>query len=322
MTATPRSRRGLLQGAAGIVTTGAILLYLWHRRAELVQLVAVPADQVVLVALLFAIGHWLNSLEFWLLYRRLRTPIGATENWLLFTAGQLLNHVPGRVGTLYRLEYLRSVHAVSYARSASVYATDLVITALACGALGLTGTSLVGGWHDRAGLPVLATFAVLLVAATAALFVRLPFARGDGRLARTWESFRSGWREITAAPGAAAAVAALEAAKYLLAAWRMQIAFSWIGLEAKLPFFLVLAAVTGVVTFLAFTPAAMGLRELAIGAAAALLGADLDQSLLGATLERAVLLVLTGLLGGIGLLYTAHRLSLARGARALADPAD
>ena len=61
----------------------------------------------------------MNSTEFWLLYRAQGLRIGLWENWLVFTAGQLANLLPGQVGTLYRFRYLKVVHRFSYGRSGS-----------------------------------------------------------------------------------------------------------------------------------------------------------------------------------------------------------
>lgn len=312
MSLESRVRHRLVNAVIGGLTFAAILGYLWYRRQDLAQLVDIPASQVVVVAVLFGTGHWLNSLEFWILYRRLGAPLGATESWLLFTAGQLLNHLPGRVGTIYRLEYLRTLHATTYARSASVYGMNLVITALTSSTLGLLASLLVGASLDWRPLSLLAIFTFLLLGAILALLIPLPIAEGEGFVARTWEAFRSGWREIGSAPISACQVAGLETARYIIAAWRMQVTFSWIGMDGPWAFFLVLASVTGVVSFLALTPAALGLRELAIGAAATLLGSDFDQGLLGATIDRAVLLLVTGILGGVGILFTIRRLGIAR----------
>ena len=292
----------------GLVTLGAIVLFLWSQRGDLGRLVEIRGLEVFVVAALFAFGHWLNSLEMWWLYRRLGAELGATENWLLFTAGQLLNHLPGRVGTLYRFEYLRKRQALAYVGSASVYATNLVITALASSTLGALGVLLTLPSVKGEPLPLLAVFGVVLAAAIVALVVPLPTARGEGVVARTWATFRSGWCEITSAPKTALGVGALDGLRYVVAAWRMQIAFSWVGVDGSWSFFLVLSAVTGVASFLAITPAALGVRELAIGAAATALGTPFERSLLGATLERSVLVLVSAITGGAGILFTSRQL--------------
>jgi uncharacterized membrane protein YbhN (UPF0104 family) len=101
---------------------------------------------------------------------------------------------------------------------------------------------------------------------------------------------------------------AFEAVKYVFTAWRLQLAFSLIAIDQPLWFFLVLAPAVGIASFIAFTPAALGFRELFVTAAAVAMGVDVTSGLLGATIDRAVMLVTFLLLGGIGLLVTYPRL--------------
>lgn len=287
---------------------GAIGVYLWGRRSDLAGLVDIPAYQVLIVGALIAFGHWLNSLEFWFLYRSVGGELSITENWLLFTAGQLVNHLPGQAGTLYRFKYLKSVHGLGYGRAASAYAANLVITVLATSALGLGGSISVGAQNRPSIGLILGVFGLLLMGALAVLVVRLPTSSGEGWFARKWRTFHSGWSDITRHPRIGVIVTAIEVLKYAIGGFRLQLAFSWIGVEAPFAVFLVLAAVVGLVGFVAITPAGLGLREVAIGGVAAALGTSLDQSLFGATIDRVVLLLVSILLGSVGLAYTSRRL--------------
>jgi uncharacterized membrane protein YbhN (UPF0104 family) len=305
----PRSTtRSILIWVAGLLLIGAIGVYLWGRRSDLASLVDIPPYQVLIVGVLIAFGHWLNSLEFWLLYRSIGGELSITENWLLFTAGQLVNHLPGQAGTLYRFKYLKSVHGLGYGLSASAYAANLVITVLATSALGLGGSISVGSQTGKGNGLILGGFGLLLLGALGVLIVRLPTSSGDGWFARKWSTFHAGWSDITRHPRVAVTVTAIEVLKYIVGAFRLQLAFSWIGVEAPFAVFLVLAAVVGLVGFIAITPAALGVREVAIGGVAAALGTSLDQSLFGATIDRVVLLLVSILLGSLGLAYTSRRL--------------
>lgn len=307
----PRSKR-LLLWLVTLVTLGGVVWYLSAQWDQLQPLVEVPLEQVLMVGILFAVGILLNALEFWVLYRRLGADIGVTENWLLYAAGQLLNHAPGQVGTVYRFGYLKAVHNLSYARSASGYGANLLLTVLSTGALGLVTTLMMGTLHEPGSWALIAIFSGLVVLAVAALVIELPTTAREGRLARTWRRFQEGWSEITSHARTALIVVLIELVKYSILAMRMKLALSWVGVEEPYGFFLVIAAATGIVTFVALTPAAIGLRELAIGLAAVALGVQFDVALLGATLDRAVMLVWVLLIGGTGLIYTARRMADAK----------
>ena len=307
----PRSK-SLLLWVVSLVTLGAIVWYLSSHWDQLEPLIQVPVEQVIVVGVLFAVGIMLNALEFWVLYRRLGAAIGIVENWLLYGAGQLLNHAPGQVGTVYRFGYLKTVHQLSYARSGSGYAANLLLTFLSTGVVGLIAAILMGALHGAWSWGLVAIFSGLIVVAVAALVVHLPTTTRVGRLARTWRRFQEGWSEITRHGQTALIVVVIELIKYSILAMRMQLAMSWVGVDEPYAFFLVIAAATGIVSFVALTPAAIGMRELAIGFAAAALGVQFDVALLGATLDRAVMFVWVALIGGVGLIYTARRMARAR----------
>lgn len=284
-----------------------LVLVVWSRREALEPLRDLPLRDLAFVAFLVAFGHYLNALEFCALFRAAGARIGVTENWLLFTAGQLMNYLPGQVGTLYRLRYLRSVHDLAYSRSSAGYGINLVLTVLATGVVGFGATILVGLGGGDLSWVLLAIFAGLVVAALVGTLVPLPTTQRSGRMGRAWTAFRAGWTELQDEWGVAALVLGLELLKYVVAAWRLQITFRWLGFDEPYAFFLVLAPVIGLATFIGITPAALGFREVMVTGAAAALGLSLSEGLLGATLDRGVLLVVSVVLGSIGLVASERR---------------
>ncbi len=296
--------------AALVVVSLAVLGFaVWADRDRLEPLRAVSLWQLAAVLLLTAFAHWLNALEFWLLYRRLGVAIGTVENWLLFTAGQLLNHLPAQVGTLYRFRYLKVVHDTDFATASSGYAANLVITLASTGAVGFGATVWGGSGGDGATTLMLA-FGAMVALSVALVLVPLPVGgqTDGGRIRRFVVTASRGWAEVRSDPRTAGAVALLELTKYLVAAWRMQLAFGWLGFDESFAFFLVLAPVAGITSFVGITPAALGFRELGVSGAAVALGRPLEEGLLGATVDRAALFAVSITLGGVGLAYTSRRL--------------
>ena len=70
-----------------------------------------------------------------------------------------------------------------------------------------------------------------------------------------------------------------------------------------------MAAVAGLATFVAITPAAIGFREFGLSGAAVALGRGFDDGLVAATLDRAVLLVAVVVMGTIGMIVTTMRMN-------------
>lgn len=296
-------------GVVPVLLILGLAWFVWSERTVLAAVMVAPAGVLLLIAALFALGHLLNSAEFWILYRATGTRIGFMENWMLFTAGQLANHLPAQVGTVYRLRYMRRVHQVPYLHSAAVYGANLLITVEAAALVGLVG---VIGATVAAGLsfavPLAFLFGAMVAGATLFALVPLPPLRSlTGRFARFWRRFHIGFEEIRRQPRTASGVVALEAVKYGVTAWRIQVTFSLIGIDEPIWLFLVLAPAAGIAGFIAVTPGALGFREAFITGAAAAMGLELTEGLLGATVDRGVMLVTSLLLGSIGLLVTYPR---------------
>ena len=96
--------------------------------------------------------------------------------------------------------------------------------------------------------------------------------------------------------------------KYLVTAWRFQIAFGLLGYHQSFWFFLAIAPAAAIAGIIAFTPGGLGIRELFVTGAAVAMGSSFDTGLLAASTDRGVMLASAVVLGSIGFLYSAPRL--------------
>jgi uncharacterized membrane protein YbhN (UPF0104 family) len=95
------------------------------------------------------------------------------------------------------------------------------------------------------------------------------------------------------------------------------LAFALLGVDESFWFFLVVAPAAAIAGIIAFTPGALGFRELFVTTAAVGMGSSLDDGFLAATTDRGVMLASAIVLGVFGYLYTVPRL---RRAGTLAPP--
>ncbi len=297
---------------APLVFTGALAAVVWTRRDDLTPIFVDPGPTLIAIGILVVAGHFLNSAEFWVLYRAQGLPIGLWENWLLFTAGQLGNLVPGQIGTLYRFRYLKAVHGMAYARAGSSFGANLVVTFASSAVAGLIGIAGIAATGGSATWWIVAGFVALGVASIAMIAVPLPHVRWlSGRPARVWTAFHQGWEDLRRRPMVAGQVLTLDLAKYVLVAIRFQLAFSLLGVDEPIWYFLVMAPAAGIAGAISFTPGGLGVRELLVTAAAVGVGSSLDDGLLAATVDRGVMLLASLVLGGIGYAYTRRRIRVA-----------
>ena len=312
---SPRTRhRVLVMRVLQLAAVVFLLAFAWTRRDELEAAFQASTSDVIALFALVVVGHAMNAFEFGLLYRASGIGIGHVENWAVFSAGQLGNYLPMQAGTIYRFRYLKVVHNLRYAANASNLAMNLVITLASTAVCGLVGVLGVAASGDRRiSWIMLAIFGALLVFAIAAATLPMPsFLRPrpghTGRFAIAWREFHRGWDELRRNPRVGVTVLVVDSLKLVLLAVRFQIAFELLGVDAPLWLFLVIGPVAALMGVIAFTPGALGLRELAVAGAAAAMGYSVPTGLLAATIDRGVMLCVTLALGGIGYAMTLPRL--------------
>jgi uncharacterized membrane protein YbhN (UPF0104 family) len=292
----------------------AMLVYLFSRRDDLAKLGDASIEDLALLAVLVVVGAVLNATEYWVMYRAADVDIGFRENVALFNAGQLGNYLPMQVGTVYRFRYLKVVHRLRYANTASFLIMNLALTlgsTALCGMLGL----LVLAVNQQADPSVLLVifFVALLGVSLASALVPLP-ERTDrtSRIMIAWAEFHRGWETVRRRPVTAFQVLFIDTVKLVFLAWRFAVAFHILGIDAPIGVYLVVAPVTALVTVLAPTPGSLGIREGAVAIVVKLLGYSIPTGLLAATIDRAVMLVVACVLGTIGYIVTGRRLRAAR----------
>jgi uncharacterized membrane protein YbhN (UPF0104 family) len=303
----------LLRWSMTLAVVAALFILVWQRRDDLRPLWGDPSWDLGLIALLIVVGHFLNSSEFWVVYRATGVRVGFLENWMVFTAGLLGNLLPGQVGTIYKFRYMNAVHGVPYAKSGSNYGANLVISLGSSAVVGIIGVAAHSATGGDFATAVFAVFVVLGISCIALMRFPLPdWPLLRGKPARAAASFNEGWHEIQRAPRTSLQVLAIDIVKYVLTAWRFQLAFGLLGVDESIWFFLVVAPAAAIAGIIAFTPGALGFRELFVTTAAVGMGATLDDGLLAATTDRGVMLASALVLGAAGYAYTVPRLRRAR----------
>jgi uncharacterized membrane protein YbhN (UPF0104 family) len=242
-------------------------------------------------------------------YRATKVRIGFFENWMVFTSGLLGNLLPGQMGTLYKFRYMKTVHHLPYAKSGSNYGANLIISlgsSAIVGIIGVCGNTVGGGSFSWV---MLLCFVGLGIICIATLRFSLPTWKVlRGKPAKIFSTFSEGWDEIRRTPQTTFQVIAIDVVKYLVTAWRFQIAFGLLGYHQSFWYFLVIAPAAAIAGIIAFTPGGLGIRELFVTGAAVAMGSSFDTGLLAASTDRGVMLASAVVLGSIGFLYSVPRL--------------
>jgi uncharacterized membrane protein YbhN (UPF0104 family) len=292
----------------------ALAWYVYTQRDELRQALDASWPDLFAIAALVVLGQVLNASEFGIMYRGAGVRIGFVENQGLFNAGQLGNYLPMQVGTLYRLRYLKTVHRLRYANTASFVAMNIAISLASTAVVGTVGVVWVAVADGHVSWIMALVFAGMLSLSIASAVVALPsfLAHRSGRLAGAWREFHAGWESVRRQPRVALSVLVIDVVKLVFLAMRFAIAFRLLDVHLPFGVYLVVGPVAALVSAVAFTPGSIGFREAAVVASVRAMGYSIPTGLLAATIDRAVMLVVSLVLGGIGYAVTLRRLRQVR----------
>jgi uncharacterized membrane protein YbhN (UPF0104 family) len=293
-------------GLTILVATGWVL---WRRRSTFGDLLDTSWADVGAMGALVLAAWLLSAAQTWVLFRAEGARIGFWENLVLASCTNFANYLPMRVGTVLRGRYMKQVHGLRYARFGSIFGIRTVLLVSASGILGTLG--LLGLWTSggRPAWLLLIVFVGMALTSIVALVIPLPqFGSSERRLPRIWNDFVDGFATVRARPEVSSMVLVLTLLQQLTVGLRLLVGFEAFQTTPSVWVLLLLAALVMLVSFVAITPGALGLREAAIGYVAFATGGDFSLGLFAGSLDRAVMLALTLLLGTPSFIYIWKRL--------------
>lgn len=257
-------------------------------------------------------GWFLSAAQTWVLFKAERAPIGFWENQLLGASASFANYLPMRVGTIVRVRYMNQIHGLRYARFGSIFGIRTVLLVSASGLLGVVSTTGLWLSEGRPAWLLLGGFVLLAIGSVVALLAPLPrFGTGETRVTRIWNDFVEGFAMARARPTVSFVVLTLTVLQQLALGVRLYVGFDAFQAPPSVWVLLLLAPLVMLVSFVAITPGALGLREAAIGYVAFAAGGDFSLGLFAGSLDRAVMLGLTLLLGTPSFVFIWRRLGSA-----------
>jgi uncharacterized membrane protein YbhN (UPF0104 family) len=295
----PRALR-VVQNLVGTAVLVGFVYYLVTHSSEAGELLEASAFDVGVLTLLVLVTMTLNLVQNFALVRRLGVDLRWGECFLLTFATNFGNYLPMRAGTLIVAHYLKSVHALPYARYSGLFGIRLLITLFGTGLLGTFATLYIWAASGRLSLYLLAMFAALVVMTTLLWFFPLPPRReGSGRLRRILDDALLGASRLRSDPRLGLLVLSTIVLQQATLVARFHFGTRALGHAAPLGHLLLLSPVASLASLAAFTPGALGLREAAMGAATYAIGASFTSGMQVGTLDRSVLFGVVMLVGGI-----------------------
>lgn len=275
--------------------------YLWKNKDQLSNILVAPTELIILSCGLILITWLITSTQSYILFRTLDTKIGFFECLILSLASNFGNHLPFRAGTLIKAHYLKAKHKLDYSRFGSIFGVRLVLILLASGTLGITTTLLF--FNNTKSAPLLIVFSLMSTLPLITFFVPPSKNNHKSPIFQMVHRFSDSFHSLLRDPKTSLMCFFLILTQLFLTGFRFQIAAELLAINISIPTATIFVCLSSAAGFIAITPGAIGIRESLMGYASLATGTKFSTGVLIGSADRAVLLILTALFGGVSFIF-------------------
>lgn len=274
--------------------------YLWEHKDELYKSLDVSLWHLVSIILLIFISWFLGGIQATVTYRVSNINISVMEGIMLTLAGSFGNHLPMRVGTIIRANYLKEIHGLRYAHFGGIMGIRTLLTILATGISGIIGLLIIS-FTSYQSIPwdIVLFFLLLTFAPMLLLVFTIPkFDHNQGVLLKFVAGFANSFEELKQKPQVCTFIVILLLIQYIVLALRFIVAADSVGIDIPIGLLFLMAPLAALMSYTALTPGGIGLREMLMGYISFKLGYTFALGTFIGAIDRAVLLVMMAIFGG------------------------
>ncbi|MBX3441613.1 MAG: flippase-like domain-containing protein [Planctomyces sp.] len=300
-----RSAWRLASSVLGVLMIVALAAFAWQRRDLLADADVLSAPRLAICALATILGwQFTSSLTSTLMLAHgCRLPL--REQYLSICAGNAGNYLPMRIGTICRAVYVKTCFGMPFAEFFSVMLAQAIVGGAVAAAVLLgafaAGSRMAGDETGR----TLAVAAVMTLSPVGLLLLPGLFdaLRRNVRLPSLVSRVLASIVVLGRSPRTLLAASLWHFLSVVCAAVRLWMIYGAFGAPVSVWATIFVTAAGALSMLIAPTPGALGVREASMAAAGAVFGVNFELSLLVASLERAILLALTMLIGAPALVW-------------------
>ncbi len=315
-----RRPKQVIQSLLTIIVIFVFAYYLWTVRGELTAALSRLGVVNLLPIITSILLQWvLRAFRDHAIYTAIGHDVGLFSCFYINNIQTLMNNLPMKAGTVWTALYLKRRHKISYGSALLTITFQSVFILMAscfCAAMALIlNASAQGPSVDAAIVVFLSIFAV----AFAAISIKIPTALLPLAIARRLEVLAESSQLIKRDLYRSLFSLALSFGMYLVSSWRIAELYSLTGSELSWSDALVIGATANLGVMVAFTPAALGIREFFVGVSSVVLSLGVEQGVVVSSIERVIVLAFGVVLAII--LWRPHQLFLSAQSKQSSDRA-
>ncbi|MFH1972229.1 MAG: lysylphosphatidylglycerol synthase transmembrane domain-containing protein [archaeon] len=254
---------------------------------------------ILILVLLSSIGFFFNGMKIKFLVKNFGVDLGVMESYWLSVVTSLGNYLtPFRGGAALRAYYLKKKYQFSYidffVTMAGTYVIILFVTAI----LGLICLLVMYLLNIPTPKEFIILFLGILVLTILVLFVKIPHKINSSNfILRKISKVIKGWNLIKKDKKLILKVGLMDTFCYVIVILKVYILFEVLDQGISFISSTLLGLIHGISTLITITPAALGIREVAIAYSAELLGIGLNVGAVVSIIDRVILILTLLLLG-------------------------
>ncbi len=296
--------------ASTVIILGLTAVYVYKNIDSFKRIMDISATQVCIFLVLQIVTVVINAFMLLVVLHVYGVRVSFQDGLAYSALNTFLNYISIKGGVVAKGYFLKKIHSFSYTDFAVSMGAMILMHFMVAG---LTGTGiliLIYIMQGNANINLFFAFGV--ITAVVFSFIKLSavhnkFGRSENyflkKLYEIWNSWKSLSKNRTVVYG----LSFLIFLNFVVYAFRLKYGFH-IFYE-DVPFLsCMLISILGVLsTFMALTPASLGIREFAVGAGYRLIDGDMLQAVVVTSLDRAVSVILVFSLGAISCVYFLKR---------------
>lgn len=270
------------------------MIYININSNALTPLFSIKSIDILNISCLFFVFFLVTGYTFYLLISFLSVRLTIIEVVGLTFLTNFGNYLgPTRPGAALKAIYLKGQKGLSYANFSAVLAANGFLLFFVSGTTGLLLLAFL--WLQTSILPISLIIICMMFIIISILPMMFQFRRiqHQGRICQILNNAITGFELIKSQKYKLLAVCCSVLIQYFIAAWILVIAYHALGQPILLVTALVIGVFTSISNFFTLTPNNIGVQEIVMASLYTMTGMDFTSGLLGASLIRAVHIILT-----------------------------
>jgi uncharacterized membrane protein YbhN (UPF0104 family) len=282
----------IIKNIVGVLILVLLLAYIWQNWGQLQAIIKINPLIVTSLMFFFFLGVLNNSRISQLFMNHIQKPASFLDMVILQNATRLINHLPLKIGTVVKANYLKRRYGIEYSMTVNMLIHQTLLTVFWSGTFGLGAI-----FHfrkmmiDYEWIMSFIIFFMLMVVGLTLFFVSVPDFKRDNKICRMITHFIHARKNFVSGTSFNSLISFHVILSFLLTSIRFYIIYLALGYRLSVASTSMFGVIGYCSAVWGLTPGGLGVRELLLGSFSTVTGIPFQVGVLAAMIDRAVILL-------------------------------